>query len=61
MAQQAKVVKMGPGGRARGPRPKIDHPGKLLKRLFSYLFKNYGIHLIIVVVCIFISVLANVQ
>jgi ATP-binding cassette subfamily B protein len=61
MAQQAKVVKMGPGGRARGPRPKIDHPGKLLKRLFSYLFKNYAIHLIIVVVCIFISVLANVQ
>lgn len=61
MAESVKEVKMGPGARGRGPRPKIENPGKILKRLFSYLFKYYGIQLIIVVVCIFISVLANVQ
>lgn len=61
MAESVKEVKMGPGVRGRGPRPKIENPGKILKRLFSYLFKYYGIQLIIVVVCIFISVLANVQ
>jgi len=61
MAENVKEVKMGPRGRGRGPRPKIENPGKILKRLFSYLFKYYGIHLIIVAVCIFVSVLANVQ
>jgi ATP-binding cassette subfamily B protein len=58
---QAKEVKMGPGARNRGPRPKLENPGKLFKRLFAYLFKNYGIHLIIVAICIVVSVLANVQ
>lgn len=61
MAERVKEVKMGPGSRGRGPRPKIENPGKILKRLFSYLFKYYGIHLIIVAICILISVLANVQ
>ncbi len=61
MAEKGKVVKMGPGARGRGPRPKIENPGKLLKRLMAYIMKNYAVHLIIVAVCIFISVLANVQ
>lgn len=61
MAERVKEVKMGPGSRGRGPRPKIENPGKILKRLFSYLFKYYGIHLIIVAICILVSVLANVQ
>ena len=26
MAQQAKVVKVGPGGRNNGPRPKVENP-----------------------------------
>ncbi len=56
-----KEVKMGPGARGRGPRPKIDNPGKLLKRVFGYVFRDYGIALIVVVVCIFASVLCNVQ
>lgn len=52
----------GPGGpRARGPRPKLENPGKLLKRLSSYVFRKYRIHVFIVVICIFISVLASVQ
>ncbi len=40
---------------------KIKNPGKLLKRLLSYVFQNYGAACIIVVICILISVLANVQ
>ena len=30
-------------------------------RLLKYVGKNYGIHLVIVAVCIFVSVIANVQ
>ena len=29
-------------GNARGPRPNVANPGKLLLRLLSYIFKNYG-------------------
>ncbi len=43
------------------PEKKIANPGKLFSRLLGYIFKNYGIHCIIVVILIFISVLANVQ
>ncbi len=50
----------GPRG-ARGPRPKIENPGKLLKRLLGYVFKSYTPHCIIVFICILISVLANAQ
>ncbi len=50
----------GPRG-ARGPRPKVENPGKLLKRLLGYVFKAYTPHCIIVFICILISVLANAQ
>lgn len=36
-------------------------PMKTLKRLLQYLLKSYGVHLIIVMVLILVSVLANVQ
>lgn len=61
MAEKVKEVKMGPGASRRGPRPKVENPGKILKKLFAYLFRYYGVHLIVVAVCIFVSVLANVQ
>lgn len=51
----------GPGRRVQGPRPKVANPGKLLARVFQYVWKSYGIHIVIVIVCIFIGVLANVQ
>lgn len=50
----------GPRGE-RGPRPKVENPGKLLKRLLGYVFKSYTPHCIIVFICILISVLANAQ
>ena len=46
---------MGPGG------PRIENPGKIFMRLMKYLGKYYTPHAIIVVICIFVSVLANVQ
>lgn len=59
--QPVKPVQ-GPGNRGpRGPRPKVANPGKLFMRLLRYIFKNYVPHCIFVVICIFISVLANVQ
>ncbi len=51
----------GPGHHMRGPKPKIENPGKLFKRLMGYVLKNYAPHVIIVVVCIFVGVLANIQ
>ena len=53
----------GPGGHkgSMGPRPKLDNPGKLLKRLMQYVMKRYGFAYGFVIVCIFVSVLANVQ
>lgn len=58
----AKPIPPGPGGRGpRGPRPKVKNPGKLFARLMSYILKNYAIHCLIVIVCIFITVLASVQ
>ena len=51
----------GPGPRGpRGPKPRVENPGKLMGRLLKYVGKNYGIHLVIVAVCIFVSVIANV-
>ena len=58
MAQQAKLV--GPG-RNRGPRPKVENPGKILKRILAYVMHLYKFPVIGVLCCIFISVFAQVQ
>ena len=50
-----------PGRPGRGVGPKVEDPGKMLKRLMAYILKSYKIHVGIVVVAIFVSVLANVQ
>ena len=51
-----------PGPRGpRAPKPKIKNPGKLFARLMGFIFKKYLPACIIVVICIFVSVLANVQ
>lgn len=51
----------GPGKRQMGPRPKIEHPFKLFGRVMKFVFSEYPVHLIVVVIGIFVSVLANVQ
>lgn len=51
-----------PGPRGpQDPKPKIKNPGKLFARLMGFIFKKYLPACIIVVICIFVSVLANVQ
>ena len=51
----------GPRGQRGMPKPKIKNPGKLLKRLMGYVFKFYGLQMILVGICIVVSVLANIQ
>lgn len=51
----------GPGRRPMGPKPKLENPGQLFKRVMGYVMKDYTPHIIIVVICIFIGVLASVQ
>ncbi|MBQ7775652.1 MAG: ABC transporter ATP-binding protein [Lachnospiraceae bacterium] len=61
---EAKAVKpvKGPGGHGpRGPRPKIKNPGKLFARVMKYVFKDYAIHYILVILFILVSVFANIQ
>lgn len=50
----------GPGRRMQGGK-RIENPRKVFKRLMRYIMKNYGLHLVLVAVLIFVSVLANVQ
>ena len=60
--ERAPKVNQGPGPRgARGPRPKLENPGKLIKRVLGYTFKDYAIHWIVVVICIVTTVLASLQ
>lgn len=60
--QKVREVKGPHGGPPRGMKaPKVENPGKLLARLMKYITKDYLIHVIIVVICIFVSVIANVQ
>ena len=60
MAQQPKVVKMGPG-RNQGPRPKVENPGKVLKRILAYVMQQYKVQVILVLCCILLGVFAQVQ
>ena len=57
---QAKEVR-GPGPRGMGPKSKVENPGLLLKRIMGEVFRHYLPHCILVLVCIVVSALANVQ
>ena len=49
------------GGRGRGPLPKVEHPWKLLGRVLGYVMKRYRFQFLLVLVCIAVSVAANLQ
>ena len=51
----------GPRGRNMGPRPKIKNPGKLLARVLGEVFRHYALHYVVVLCCIVVSALVNVQ
>ncbi len=62
MAEQRPREVRGPGPRGmRGPRPKIQHPFKLLRRLLGYILKHYALQYIVVILCIFVTVFASLQ
>ena len=62
MAEQKAKVVHGPGPRGMGgPRPKVENPGRLLKRIMAEVFRHYLPHCILVLICIVVSALANVQ
>ena len=58
---QGKPVKGPGGGVPRGQKPAVKNPGKVLGRLGGYIMKYYKYHSIIVVICIFLSVICNAQ
>lgn len=60
MAEKTKEVKVGRGG-PRGPRPKVQNPGKIFMRILRYVTETYRLQVILVVCCIFLSVFATVQ
>lgn len=45
----------------RGQKPSVKNPGKLLARIFNYVFRYYRVHCIFVLMFIFVGVIANVQ
>ena len=45
----------------RGVKMRVENAPAIFKRLMGYVFKRYGVQMVLVVICIFVSVLANVQ
>ncbi len=45
----------------RGMKPQVENPGKIFKRMMQYVFSQYGVHMVIVLISIIISVVANLQ
>lgn len=63
MAQDEKVREIpqhGPGGGARGPRPKVNDARKTIRRLMSYVGR-YKVQFTVVIICIILSAFANVR
>ena len=57
-----KLRKSGGGrGAVRGVKVKVDNAGEIFKRLMTYVASRYKFHLAVVVVCILVAALANVQ
>ena len=63
MAEQNVRAVRGPGPRGNigRPRPKVENPGKLIKRVLGEVFKHYAPHCVVVLICIFLAAFANVQ
>lgn len=51
----------GPRRVPRGQKSSVENPGRVMKRLLGYIYKYYGFQMICVLLCILISVLANLR
>ena len=53
---------MAPAAAAWGrPASEVENPGKLLRRIMAEVFQHYLPHCILVLICIVVDALANVQ
>ena len=59
--ERVREIKMGRGMRGIGPKPKLENPGAIFKRLISYSFGQYKLHMVLVIVGIIVSVLCTVR
>ena len=61
--KEVKPMRGGPGGRRgpSGPMPKVENPGRILKRLLGYVFVNYKFHFAVVIICILLSSLMTLR
>ena len=59
--QKPREIKMGRGARGMGPRPKLENPGRIFKRLCAASFGHYKLHMVFVCLGIFLSVLCTVR
>ena len=60
--ERVREVKGPRGGANRGmPHEKVEHPERIIGRLLKILFRNYGIHMVVVMLCIVTTVFSSVQ
>lgn len=59
--QKPREIKMGRGARGMGPRPKLENPSRIFKRLCAASFGHYKLHMVFVCLGIFLSVLCTVR
>ena len=50
-----------PGQMMGRPKPKLENPMGIFKRILGYVFRSYLVHCIIVFICIVAGVLCNLQ
>ena len=60
MPEPRQMPRRGPGA-GIGPKPKLENPGRIFKRTLKYVLQRYWLPYLIVMVCIFVSVLASVK
>jgi len=41
--------------------PKVENPGKVLKRVLSFVFEKYWLHVIVVLICVVVNTFASIQ
>ncbi len=58
---QNTAKRTGPMKNARVPGQQVEHPMRLFGRVWGFVMKRYKLRVLAVIICIFISVLANVQ
>lgn len=56
--EKNKEEMRGPG---RGPKPRVENPWKIIRRLSAYVLKDYALAVIVVIACIMYTAFATVQ